>query len=180
MNSKLIILDLDETLIYAVEGKVEKEPDFCTALYRVFKRPKLKQFLEFCFQHFEVAVWTSGNTLYANDVVNKIFPEPDRLKFVWSSKRCTKKFDSENWIYYHEKHLKKVKNKGYDLTKVIMIDDSPEKHTRNYGNLVRVKPFYGDLNDNELELLMKYLLILKKEKNIRKIEKRGWRSKFLS
>lgn len=56
-----------------------------------------------------------------------------------------------------------------------MVDDSPEKHTRNYGNLIRVKPFEGDPSDDELVHLEKYLEFLSKEADVRHIEKRGWR-----
>jgi carboxy-terminal domain RNA polymerase II polypeptide A small phosphatase len=57
-----------------------------------------------------------------------------------------------------------------------MVDDSPEKHTRNYGNLVRVAPFTGDPADTELASLARYLRQLATQPNVRCIEKRGWRS----
>jgi RNA polymerase II subunit A small phosphatase-like protein len=56
-----------------------------------------------------------------------------------------------------------------------MVDDTPSKHRRNYGNLVTVKAFIGDQQDNELLLLTTYLKQLAKESNIRKVEKRYWR-----
>ncbi len=67
---------------------------------------------------------------------------------------------------------------GFDLDKVIVVDDSPEKLLLNYGNLLRVNPFYGDKNDNELIYLMKYLSLLEKESNVRAIEKRMWKDQL--
>jgi TFIIF-interacting CTD phosphatase-like protein len=71
--------------------------------------------------------------------------------------------------------LKKVKRRGYNLESVIAIDDTPRKWEKSYGNLARVKPFEGDESDRELDHLLIYLDTLKNEKNIRSIEKRGWR-----
>lgn len=56
-----------------------------------------------------------------------------------------------------------------------MIDDSPEKHIDNYGNLVQVTPYFGVNPDDELLKLIQYLEKIKLEPNIRSIEKRGWK-----
>ena len=50
-----------------------------------------------------------------------------------------------------------------------MLDDSPEKLSVNYGNLLKVKPFYGNKNDDELLCVMKYLSFLEKKQNVRMI-----------
>lgn len=39
MNSNLLILDLDETLIHSIETKLDVEPDFYFEPYYVYKRP---------------------------------------------------------------------------------------------------------------------------------------------
>ncbi|MEM8673805.1 MAG: NIF family HAD-type phosphatase [Cyanobacteria bacterium P01_G01_bin.67] len=70
------------------------------------------------------------------------------------------------------------KRQGYRLENIVMIDDTPRKLEKNYGNLVRVREWLGSTEDRELLLLMKYLTDLKKFKNIRKIEKRGWQSHY--
>jgi RNA polymerase II subunit A small phosphatase-like protein len=59
-----------------------------------------------------------------------------------------------------------------------MVDDTPSKHQRNYGNLVTVKAFIGDQQDNELLLLATYLKQLAIESNVRKVEKRYWRTRI--
>ena len=55
---------------------------------------------------------------------------------------------------------------------------SPEKLARSFGNLVEVRPFVGDPDDRELELLERFLIELGPVANVRTIEKRGWRSRF--
>jgi len=79
---------------------------------------------------------------------------------------------------YYIKDLAKLKRKGYCLEQMIMVDDTPQKLERNYGNLVRVKEWLGNTEDNELLLLKKYLTDLKDINNIRQVEKRGWQSRY--
>jgi Dullard-like phosphatase family protein len=175
---KLLILDIDETLLYAVESQLEYEHDFVAEQYFVYLRPYLQEFIDFCFEHFQVAVWTSSNEWYAQFIIEKLFNEKN-LEFVWSRERCVRKFNSEEYSFTYIKDLKKVKKKGYSLDKTIMVDDSPEKLIRNYGNLVRITPFFGDQRDEEFLDLMTYLEHLKTHENIRKVEKRGWKNKRL-
>ncbi|MCE2570961.1 HAD family hydrolase [Motilimonas eburnea] len=177
MKQKLLILDLDETLIYATENKLNMGHSFIAGQYFVYKRPYLKEFLEYCLDEFLVAVWTSSNELYAAKIVNQIFGEDHDLEFVWSRERCVRKFDPEIYDWFYVKDLKKVKKKGYSLESMIMVDDTPKKLIRNYGNLVRVCEFVGDQRDEELLDLIIYLEELKRVENVRQVEKRNWKSR---
>ncbi|MEM1007640.1 MAG: HAD family hydrolase [Myxococcota bacterium] len=174
MDRKLLILDLDETLIFAQETEHSTHSDFQCGHYHVQKRPHLDSFLTFCRKHFEVAVWTSSNASYATCIVQNIFPEGYPLSFVWSRSKCTTKFDEETWKTAYIKDLKKVKRLGYLLEQILIIDDSPKKLQRNYGNLIRIKPFEGDSRDDQLFALIGYLQQLRSVENVREIEKRGW------
>ena len=60
----------------------------------------------------------------------------------------------------------------------IAIHESPEKYHQNCGNLVRVAPFEGAANDDELRSLLRYLIELSQFANIRSVEKRGWRRRY--
>jgi TFIIF-interacting CTD phosphatase-like protein len=184
-NDKLLILDLDETLIHATAKPLVQQSDFLVYNYHVYKRPYLDTFLATCLDWFDVAVWTSSGAEYASKVVDTIFPDPQALAFVWTSDRCSIVYnynydliDGDYPQYYSRKLLKKVKRRGYNLESVIAIDDTPKKWEKSYGNLVRVTPFEGDKSDRELEHLLIYLDTLKNEKNIRSIEKRGWRDRI--
>lgn len=68
-----------------------------------------------------------------------------------------------------------MKRRGYPLERVLIVDDTPKKLDRHYGNLVRVKPFEGDPSDTELFGLIEYLPTLADAANVRSIEKRDWR-----
>jgi len=175
----LLILDLDETLIHARNELLEHEPHFRVGPYGVYKRPYLDEFLSFCRENFDVAVWTSSSEDYAGEVVENIFGKEHTLSFVWARNRCTIEYLPEQQTHIWSKNIKKVKEKGYALENVIAIDDTPEKYKRSYGNLVTVQPFEGDVDDGELKLLVPYLRSLRSSQNVRRVEKRFWRSMYL-
>jgi RNA polymerase II subunit A small phosphatase-like protein len=122
----LLILDLDETLVWATEDKQDGICDFRAFRYYVTKRPHLDRFLETVSLWFKLAVWTSSGEDYAAIVVGEIFNDVT-LEFVWASSRCTQRYDGETRQYYSLKNLKKVQRKGFPLGRVLAIDDSPEK-----------------------------------------------------
>ena len=76
------------------------------------------------------------------------------------------------------KDLKKLRKRGYDLRQIIVVDNTPQKLNRSYGNLVRIDDFTGDRSDKELRRLMSYLEELAAAENIRSIEKRGWTMRY--
>ena len=93
---KLIVLDLDETLIHATKKKIHEEYSFQVFNYFVYKRPFLDGFLSELKNHFKVAVWSSASDDYVAEIVAKIFPENYPLEFVWGRSKCTLQIDSQS------------------------------------------------------------------------------------
>lgn len=178
MNDQpLLVLDLDETLIHGREIPLGRDPDFEVDPYFIYLRPGVFEFIRAVATRYRLAVWTSSSPAYARDVCAEIFTDATQLEFLWASDRCTptRIFELDTWC--NAKPLKKLKRLGYDLSRVLAVDDSPEKHRRNYGNLVQVAPYTGEPDDDELAHLSKYLLNLFGEKDFRIVEKKGWRKK---
>ena len=171
---KLLVFDLDETLIHATD-KSDYKHHFIVGPYIVFKRPYLEKFLNFCDEYFEIGIWTSSTEDYANGIIEEIIPEHIDIRFLWSRDRCIREMNHETDEIHWVKDLKKLKRKGYSLSNIVVIDDSPEKLKRQYGNLVKVEPFFGDNDDTELEKLEDFLKTLTNVENIRIIEKRNWK-----
>ena len=100
------------------------------------------------------------------------------LEFVWSRSRCTYFKDMESLQTYWSKNLNKVKKKGFDINHILMLDDTPEKLSKHYGNLIRITPFVGNQEDNELLLLQQFLFDLKGLETVRHTEKRAWQRAY--
>lgn len=173
----LLILDLDECLIYGSETVLHREADFRVGPYHVYRRPGLAAFVAGVAGTFDVAVWSSATSDYVGEIAAEILPDGFEWKFVWARDRCTPRMNGEAMETVYVKDLKKVKRLGYSLERVLFIDDTPGKMARNYGNAVYVTPFEGNEQDKELEWLLKYLHSISHEPNFRAVEKRGWRSR---
>jgi RNA polymerase II subunit A small phosphatase-like protein len=185
-KDRLIILDLDECLIHSIEkneiGKMgynfyKNSFDTLGGMYRTMLRPNLDTFLDYVFSNFNVAIWTASGIDYANDIVDKMKIDKSKLMFFYTEKNCTPKYEyGEGWGMGHmtyKKNISKLRKRGWDMSKVLMIDDKPE-HIDSYSNVIKIKPFYGDPSDKELLDLIKYLDNIKDKPDFRKIEKRGW------
>ena len=178
-TKKLLILDIDECLVHATETPRSHSCDFSSEWCYVYKRPFIDEFIEFCGEHFDVALWTTAGHLHAELIVQNLFSKDFNFEFIWSARQCTRRYDCLEFREYWIKNFRKLRLVGYDLSQVIMVDDSPEKHIRNYGNLVEVSPFHGERDDRELRLSMRYLLKIKDVENIRAMEKRFWRNEVI-
>jgi RNA polymerase II subunit A small phosphatase-like protein len=179
----LIILDIDETLIHTenVPLEYEKHYDYDfkfkglgKSFYYTKKRPFLDQFLKYVFENFDVSIWTAAGDEYALEILKGINIDKSKLKFFYTQENCTIKLSYDYSDYYGVKNLNKLKKKGYDLNRVLIVDDKSETAVNNYSNLIQVKPFTDDLDDSELLKLISYLETIKDEPNYRRIEKRGW------
>jgi len=175
MHRPLLILDLDETLLHATEHPLPIQHDFRCGSYFIHKRPFVHEFLDVCAGSYDLSVWTSSTVTYARCIQTMLF-DGVPLEFLWARDRCTLRFDPDWGVHYWAKDLKKVKRAGYDLERVLMVDDTPKKLERNYGNLVVVTEFTGDPKDRELLRLAPYLESLAGRPDLRRIEKRSWKT----
>lgn len=174
---KLLVLDLDETLVFSCCEALDRPADLHVAGYHVYKRPHLDAFLEFAFATFDVGVWTSSGALYAEPLVAQLMPARC-LRFVWSAKRCSVVRNGTTGAYDYQKRLAKLKRLGYGLERIIGVDDTPAKYATNYGNLVCVSEYMGNPADDELQVLPRYLQRLAQVDNPRTVEKRRWREQL--
>ena len=90
--------------------------------------------------------------------------------------RCTLRIDPDTREQYLGKNIQKLKRRGYDLRRIVCIDDSPEKYRWSYGNYIRVPEYRGQLQDDVLGKLLVYLETLRDVADVRSLEKRNWPS----
>jgi TFIIF-interacting CTD phosphatase-like protein len=172
----LLILDLDETLIHSVDDPFDYSPDFRVGPFNVYCRPGLSNFLEKVSRSYELAVWSSASEDYVEEIASRIWPKG--FSFVWARTRCVTRLNPELYEQIYLKDLKKVRRCGYRLERVLIVDDSPEKVTRHYGNSIYIQPFEGDRSDQVLESLGGYLESIASTPNFRVLEKRGWAHRY--
>lgn len=170
----LLILDIDETLIHAVERTSACEGDFVVGDYSVWKRPHLETFLTTCANWADIAFWSTATDPYVRLVVQEILPSGLTPAFAWGRSRCTRRYDMDSFEDVFLKDLRKAKRLGFDLARTLIVDDTPAKVARHYGNAVYIPPFLGDPSDDVLPRLADYLAGFRDEADVRKIEKRGW------
>ncbi|KAH1156330.1 hypothetical protein GLYMA_18G269100v4 [Glycine max] len=142
LKKKLIILDLNGLLVDIVSPPPKyRKPDAMVGKKAMFKRPFYLEFLNFCFEKFEVAVWSSRTKKNINNVINRLMGNmKERLLFCWDLSYCTKTsfktlenkqkplvFKDLRKIW--EKHDSNLPwEKGYfNQSNTLLLDDSPYK-----------------------------------------------------
>lgn len=173
----LLILDLDETLIHGSEESLGRACDLRFDRFYVYFRPGLETFLNVIASNYELAVWSSATSGYVEEIVRALPAGPLDLRFVWSRDRCTRRFDPTLHDEYFLKDLKKVKRLGFDLARVLILEDEPRKVWRHYGNAIYLRPYLGAEADDELPRLALYLEKIVDETDFRVMEKRFWRER---
>lgn len=190
---KVVILDLDNTLICSTNNEISDNKSIGTILVDgeqnyIYKRPGLDSFLEKCFKHFDVAIWTASGEDYAMYIIKLIFGDlMKQLKFIYTSKNTVIKY--QNYMIDNTrieiKPLCKIWRRGkfrgkYTKQNTLIIDDTPITYCRNFGNAIKITSWYGiDIHDKEFEriwnileecLLMDDVRLKKKHRNIDKID----------
>jgi len=187
LKKALLILDVDETLIYATKSKLSRDEDCKVFDYYVYERPNLATFLEHIKLDYMLAIWSSASDDYVDEVVSQTVLKTYEFEFVWGRSKATYRrnyeqdelriYGSDSSHYHYVKSLKKVKKLGYEIERILIVDDSPHKSKLNYGNAIYPKSYQGEIEDKELTILSKYLTSIKDCENFRQLEKRNWRTK---
>lgn len=184
-TENFLILDIDDTLTYTFDRsdksviKPKANHDFNTSNgYKVYKRPHLDQFLNWAFVNFRVGIWSAAGKDYVAEVLKNILKSNHKLQLIRTHEDCTRKYLStpenrESLEFIEIKRIQKLA-KSYNLAKILVLDDRADVHCQNWGNLVKIKPFHPDVEDNELLKVQPFIKKWFTEEDVRKIEKRGW------
>ncbi|KAA8541049.1 hypothetical protein F0562_025012 [Nyssa sinensis] len=164
---KLLILDVNGLLADIVQYvSYGYQADTIIAHKPVFKRPFCDDFLQFCFERFNVGVWSSRTKRNMQLVIEFLMGKTkDNLLFCWDRSHCTE--TGYNTVENRDKplilkELKKLWEKHdpnlpwergeYNETNTLLLDDSPYKALCNPPNTA-IFPYsyrYKDVKDNSL------------------------------
>ncbi|KAJ6230282.1 nuclear lim interactor-interacting factor-related [Anaeramoeba flamelloides] len=165
-----LCLDLDQTLIYGsftpfrqmdFQSHVIGDPN--KTIY-VKKRPHLDDFLRKCSKLFEVVIYTASDPRYADAIINKLDPDNELISHRLYRQCC--------WPLSSVCYLKDLSILNRDITKVILVDDSPISFFLNPENGVEASPFIDDPlkliqnKDSELLRILKIVQTIEKSKNV--------------
>jgi len=150
MSVRLVVFDLDETLVHATEEPLNCAHSFEVSPYFVYVRPFAEDLIRFCAQRFDIAVWSSSSEKYVEVITANLFGHAFPTKFSWAVNKCVQKVDPRTNCYVYIKDLRRVQKHGYTVEEILMIDDSPEKSQRQPGRRLHIAPFTGNQGDREL------------------------------
>lgn len=190
-SKKVLVLDIDQTLIggeyvgrkteidlaktFRAEFKRLEYFYVCNNNYIIFVRPYIKDFLKFCFEHFNVMVWSAAAKDYVDDIVENLIL-PIGMPFeVLSRIDC----------YYNGREYMKFVNHivtefRVSPDNIIAIDDNPTAYN-NFDNLLLIPPFsiYSMNTEKQKKILtiVQDKLLELKQLAVTEVEKKQWASK---
>ncbi|KAJ2853851.1 mitochondrial inner membrane protein required for protein import [Coemansia erecta] len=134
-----LVLNLDDMLIHMDWTKESG--------WRIAKRPGLDHFISYMASMYEIVVFSTQPSHSGMLVMEKLDPleyAPYRL---------------------YKDHMRNIDGKNYkdlttinrDMSRVIMIDISPDSNKMQPDNVLMARPFYGDANDNWIKQITEFL-----------------------
>ena len=181
-NKKLLILDLDETLVHSDLDFLlrEKIINYDKILYfdsdeekyiplPLIIRPGIYEFLDYASENFDLVVFTASDQDYADSIINYI--EKDKKYFKMRLYRNSCLF-IEPGLYIKDLRifdsLKKIED-------IIILDNSLFSFANQLNNGILITSFFDDKKDTFLDNVKNYLEYIKNESDIREINKESFR-----
>lgn len=163
-GKKTLVLDLDETLVHSSFQPLP-DADFVVPVdiegkqvqVYVLKRPWLDHFMERIGPLFETVVFTASLSKYADPLLDLL----DKSEVVrWRLFR-------EACCHYEGSYVKDLSTLGRDLSKTIIVDNSPLSYIFQPTNAVAIAAFMGEKDDEELLNLIPVLESLVEVEDVR-------------
>ena len=165
--NKLLILDLDQTLIHSqsniknpfLDGRGEPNTQITRdgETFYFWSRPFLREFLLHVSEKYKLAVYSASTEAYAQFVVEKFFPEEvgANLLFIWGQSMCESRVkfipERRKAMSYHVKNLGRVSSEfSIPLGRIKILDDFDYGLEDYPDNLIPVKGWYGEPTDQVL------------------------------
>ena len=177
-NKKLLILDLDETLVHSDIDFLlkEKNINYDTVLYfdteeekniplPLIIRPGLYEFLDYASQNFNLIIFTASDQQYADTIINYIEKDKKYFKMRLYRDNC---IFVEPGLYIKDLRIFfPFKN----MEDIIILDNSLFSFANQLNNGILITSFFDDKDDTFLSNVQAYLEYIKNEKDIRQINK---------
>lgn len=174
MRRKVLVLDLDETLIHSHHDGVLRQvkpgtpPDFVLRVtidrhpvrFFVHKRPHVDFFLDVVSQWYELVVFTASMEIYGAAVADKLDGGKSILRRRYYRQHCNLDMGS------YTKDLSAI---NPDLSSVFILDNSPVAYRMFPDNAIPIKSWFSDARDTALLSLLPMLDTLRFCNDVRSV-----------
>ncbi|CAD8047657.1 unnamed protein product [Paramecium sonneborni] len=154
---KIVVFDLDETLIHCNENQNNKSevclpitfPSGDTVQAGINIRPWAKQILSLLSEVCEVVVFTASHKCYASQVI----------QFLDHKRILSAQLFRESCIVTNDGvHIKDLRVLGRDMKDIVLIDNAAYSFGCHIENGIPIIPYYDNKDDKELKLLYDFLI----------------------
>jgi|SRR3989338_2660762 len=158
-DKKLVVLDLDGTIIDSDMNskKITLETHIVNVEgvdYKITIRPYFKEFRNWLFENYQVAIWTNALMIYAEPVLKLIFEENyQQILFIWDRKK------SVNCCYNNHYQLMKPLDKiteeypKFSIDDIVIIEDTPSNCIEFIENCYSINTYCTDNLEDDKSLL---------------------------
>lgn len=165
MKSVTLVLDLDETLVHSTLECCD-DANFSFPVFfnmkenmvYVRQRPYLQMFLERVVEMFDVVVFTASQSIYAEQLLDKLDPD---------GKIISRRAYRESCTCLDGNYIKDLAIFGVDLAKIAIIDNSPQVFQLQVNNGIPIKSWFDDPSDHALISLLPFLETLADADDVR-------------
>lgn len=173
-GKKLIVFDLDETLVHCNTDDITNSDKIITVTLNngeqvkagVNIRPYAVECLKELAEFYELIVFTASHPFYANVVIDLLDPHNSIF-----SKRLFRSSCIQTDINVFIKDLRIL---NYDPKSTVIIDNSILSFAFQLDNGIPIIPFYDDKEDRILIKIKDYLLSLKDVQDVRVINRKNF------
>jgi CTD small phosphatase-like protein 2 len=149
------VLDLDETLahcdlLFTEKSDVKFNVKYKNTVFAVSGnlRPFCIEFIKRCSELYELVLFTASLKDYADQLASIIDPLHRWFKYRLFRDSCT---------LVNGTFIKNLENLGRDLSKTIIVDNSPIAFGYQVSNGIPIRSWYADQHDQELPKLLEFL-----------------------
>jgi phosphoserine phosphatase len=155
MDIRYLVLDLDNTLIYAqpvAEAGKLSEGQFAFRvlpnrnMYKTVVRRHTKEFLKVMIaKGYKLIVWSAGSEYYVKCIVTELFSDIE-FEYVMTYNHLT---DQKKIMSTISEHVK-----GINIDQVRLLDDNRIHESDQHKHFVYITPFKGEQDDALLQAIM--------------------------